>query len=113
MNLQSMVMDLKRSGLTQKQIANGSGTSQSTISRILRGLITDCSHEAGMKISFMHRQRFPLVYEDREAKLKRALVVAQGNLEEATVYNAQLREALAKHRQGCWWCRLKSYFRGE
>lgn len=113
MSLKNMVLDLKRSGLTQKQIANGSGTSQSTISRILRGLITDCSHEAGMKISFMHRQRFPLVYEDREAELKRALVVAQGNFEEAMAYNAQLRESLAKHRQGCWWCRVKFYFKGE
>lgn len=113
MSLQNMVLDLKRSGLTQKQIANESGTSQSTISRMLRGLITDCSHEAGMKISFMHRQRFPALYEDREAQLKRALAVAQGNFDEAMAYNSRLREALAKHRQGCWWCRVKSYFRGE
>lgn len=113
MNLQSMVMDLRRSGLTQRQIASKSGASQATISRMLSNKECPRSKEAAQKIALMHRQQFPALYEDREAQLKRALVVAQGNLEEATVYNAQLREALAKHREGCWWCRLKSYFKGE
>ena len=113
MNLQSMVMDLRQSGLTQRQIASKSGASQATISRMLSNKECPRSKEAAQKIALMHRQQFPALYEDREAELKRALVVAQGNFDEAMAYNSRLREALAKHRQGCWWCRVKSYFKGE
>jgi predicted transcriptional regulator len=114
-----MLKEISKRGLSQQQISAKIGMSQSSVSRMIRG-VTDCNFKQGEKIRQLYESYMPAEkWTEQKAKdkiesLKRALVVQQGNFEEAQVCIQRLEKTInAMKGRRCWLCRVKLFFKGQ
>jgi transcriptional regulator with XRE-family HTH domain len=113
-----MLKEIRRRGLSQEQIGQKVGVSQAAISRLMSGA-TQCNYSQGLKIKQLYETYIPAEkWTEDKAKakiedLKRALVVAQGNFDEAQACVQRLEKVInAMKGRRCWLCRVKFFFKG-
>lgn len=105
--------------MTQEKIGAEVGLSQAAISRLIHGVSQNTTYQQGAKIKALYDKQFPDEVRDRveaAAKikdLKKALVIAQGNFEEAKAHVEDLQKRLnGVMGRRCWLCRVKNFFKG-
>lgn len=113
-----MLKEIRRRGLSQEQIGQKVGVSQAAISRLMSGA-TQCNYSQGLKIKQLYETYIPAEkWTEDKAKakiddLKRALVVAQGNFDEAQACIQRLEKTIYSMKaRRCWLCRVRLFFRG-
>lgn len=105
--------------MTQEKIGVEVGLSQAAISRLIHGVSQNTTYQQGAKIKALYDKQFPDEVRDRveaAAKindLKKALVIAQGNYDEARAHVEDLQRRLNGILvRRCWLCRIKTFFKG-
>lgn len=116
--IQQMLKEIRSRGISQEKIGAKIGVSQGSVSRLMRGE-TECSYSLGQKIKQLYESCIPAEKwteqraKDRIDSLKKALVVAQGNFEEAQACVQRLEKVInAMKGRRCWLCRVRFFFKG-
>lgn len=105
--------------MSQEKIGIEVGLSQGAISRLIRGVSQGPTYVQGRNIKALYHKHFQQEELDHAAAmakiedLKRSLVIAQGNYEEALTHIEYLdRKINGIVGRRCILCRVKAFFKG-